>query len=155
MSLKERIEVDMRAALKAGDGEKLGTLRLLLAAIKNAEIEKRGELSDEDVVQVVAREVKKWEEAVAEYEKVGQAARASREKAEADILRGYLPPQLSEEEIRDIVQETITEVGASSLRDLGKVMGAIMPKVRGRADGKRVNEIVKELLACLPTGKPD
>ncbi|MDI6892355.1 MAG: GatB/YqeY domain-containing protein [Actinomycetota bacterium] len=147
MSLKERIEVDMRAALKAGDGERLGTLRLLLAAIKNAEIEKREELSDEDVVRVVAREVKKWEEAAAEYKRVGRAAQASREEAEADILRVYLPPQLSEEEIRDIVRETIAEVGALSLKDMGRVMGAIMPKVRGRADGKLVNEIVKELLA--------
>lgn len=146
MGLKQNLQDDMKQALKSGNKSELSTLRMLLAEIKNAEIEKREELSEEGVIQVIARQAKKWEQAALEYEKVGQSERAEKEKGEAETLKKYLPAQMSEEEIEKLVDETITEVEASSITDMGKVMGAIMPKVRGRADGSLVNELVKKKL---------
>lgn len=147
MSLKERVFEDMKSALKAGDKERLGPLRMALAAIKNAEIGKREELSDDEVVQALAREVKKWEDAAAEFEKSGQAERAAKERRDAAVLKVYLPEQLSDEELTKIVEKTLVEVGATSPSDMGKVMGLIMSKVRGRADGKKVNDLVREILS--------
>lgn len=147
MDIKDQVFEDMKAALKAGEKEKLGALRMALAAIKNAEIDKREELSDDDVIQVLAKEVRKWEEAADEIERGGQAERAAKERRDAATLKEYLPEQLSEDELRELVKEAIDEAGAASPSDMGKVMQAVMPKVRGRADGKRVNDLVRQLLS--------
>ncbi|MDI6688887.1 MAG: GatB/YqeY domain-containing protein [Actinomycetota bacterium] len=146
MKLKERIEADTKEALKNRDHDRLSALRMLLSEIHNAEIEKRGELAEEEVIEIIAREMKKWEEAAEEYERVGQQSHAKKERFEADVLRAYLPPPLSEEEIKALIKETISEVEAKGPRDMGKVMRAIIPKIVGRADKKKVSEMTREML---------
>lgn len=146
MSLKDKIQADANQALKQKHTQKLSALRLLLSDLHNAEIQKRDELEDAEVIEVVARQVKKWEEAAAEYEKAGHKEKALKEKSDAELLRTYLPAQMSEEEITEIVQQAVEESGASSMKDIGQVMKLVMPKVKGRADGKRINELVREAL---------
>ncbi len=136
----------MKEALKNRDHDRLSALRMLLSEIHNAEIEKRGELAEEEVIEIIAREMKKWEEAAEEYERVGQQSHAKKERFEADVLRAYLPPPLSEEEIKGLIKETISEVEAKGPRDMGKVMRAIIPKIVGRADKKKVSEMTREML---------
>ncbi len=147
MSLKERLKEDMKAALKAKDKEKLSVIRMLQALIKNAEIDKRGELTDEEIISLLQKYAKQRRESIEMYEKGGRQDLVEKEKRELEIVESYLPKQMSEEEIRELVAEVIKEVGASSPKDLGKVMQAVMPKVKGRADGSLVNRVVRELLA--------
>ena len=147
MSLKERLKEDMKAALKAKDKEKLSVIRMLQALIKNAEIDKRGELTDEEIVSLLMKYAKQRRESIELYEKGGRQDLVEKEKRELQIVESYLPKQMSEEEIREVVTEVIKEVGASSPKDLGKVMQAVMPKVKGRADGSLVNRVVREFLA--------
>ncbi len=147
MSLKEKIESDSKAVLKSGEKDKLSALRLLMAAIKNAEIEKRKELTDEEIFQVIAREARKWEEAALIYKEANEIERAKKEEFQTATIKAYLPPQLSEEEISEIIKAALIEAGAKELKDIGRVMQIIMPKVKGKADGKRVNELVKEMLS--------
>lgn len=147
MSLIEKIESDLKAALKSGQKVKLSALRLLVAALKNAEIEKREKLTDEEIFQVISRESRKWEEAALIYEKAGENERAQKEHFQIETIKVYLPSQLSEEEIRKIIKEALLETGAKDLKEMGRVMQVVMPKVKGKADGRRVNEIVKEMLS--------
>ncbi len=146
MSLKERLKADMKEAMKAKDKVKLSTIRMINSLIKNAEIEKRGELTDEEIIQLLMKYAKQRKESIEMYEKGGRQDLVEKEKAELAVVESYLPKQMSEEEIREVVKQTIEEVGASSVKDMGKVMKAVMPKVKGRADGSVVNRIVKELL---------
>ncbi|AET70394.1 hypothetical protein Desor_5001 [Desulfosporosinus orientis DSM 765] len=150
MTLKDRLVEDMKAAMKAKEEGKvrLSVIRMARAAIKNAEIDKKIEFNDEQVIEVLAREVKLRRDAL---EVFGQADRPDQVKAlgeELAVLMDYLPQQLSEGDIRQLVQETVTTLGAQSLKDLGKVMGAVTPKTKGRADGKLVNQIVREILGA-------
>ena len=150
MTLKDRLVEDMKLAMKAKEEGKvrLSVIRMARAAIKNAEIDKKIEFNDEQVVEVLAREMKLRRDAL---EVFGQADRPDKVKAlkeEMEVLKDYLPQQLSEGDIRQLVQETVTAVGAQSLKDLGKVMGAVTPKTKGRADGKLVNQIVREILGA-------
>ena len=147
MSLKERLKEDMKAALKAKDKEKLSVIRMLQALIKNAEIDKRGELTDEEIVSLLMKYAKQRRESIELYEKGGRQDLVEKERRELQIVESYLPKQMSEEEIRELVKKVIEEVGATSPKDMGKVMQAVMPKVKGRADGSVVNKIVRELLA--------
>ncbi len=147
MGLKERLKADMKEAMKAKDKIKLSTIRMINSLIKNAEIEKRGELTDEEIIQLLMKYAKQRKESIEMYEKGGRQDLVEKEKAELAVVESYLPKQMSEEEIREIVKQTIEEVGASSIKDMGKVMKAVMPKVKGRADGSVVNRIVKELLS--------
>jgi len=147
MSLKERLKADMKEAMKAKDKVKLSTIRMINSLIKNAEIEKRGELTDEEIIQLLMKYAKQRKESIEMYEKGGRQDLVEKEKAELAVVESYLPKQMSEEEIREVVKQTIEEVGASSVKDMGKVMKAVMPKVKGRADGSVVNRIVKELLS--------
>jgi hypothetical protein len=146
MSLKEELLVDMKKAMKDEKKQKLSVIRMARAAIKNMEIEDRKDLSDEEIVGVLAKEVKQRKESISEYEKVGKDDVVADLKKEIKILNKYLPEQLSKEELVDIVEETIAETGAEDMSDMGKVMGAIMPRVKGRADGNQVNELVRERL---------
>jgi len=148
VTLKERLVRDMKEALKdRTEGKKrLSVIRLTLSEIKNREIELRKELNDEEVVEVLSKEVKKRRDVIPEYEKAGRPDKVRELEEEIAILSNYLPPQLSEEEIEKIARETIKQVKAVGKKDMGKVMGAIMPKVKGRAEGKVVNEVVKRLL---------
>ncbi len=117
------------------------------AALQEARIAKRRELSEEEAVEVLAREAKKCREAAEEYRRLGQQGRAAAEEAEAQALAAYLPQQLSDAEIEEVVRAAIEELGAQSTRELGKVMGMVMPKLKGRADGERVNRIARSLLS--------
>ncbi|MFH5182767.1 GatB/YqeY domain-containing protein [Paenibacillus sp. TAB 01] len=147
MSLSERLNEDMKLAMKSQDKFKLSVIRMVRAAIKNIEIDQRKTLDDQEVLDVLNREVKQRKDSLQEFEKAGRDDLAETVKAEIEILMEYLPQQLSEEEVKAIVSQTIQEVGASSKADIGKVMGALMPKVKGRADGKIVNQAVQQLLS--------
>jgi uncharacterized protein YqeY len=142
----QQLDQDMKAAMKQKDKETLSTIRMVRAAIKKVEIDNRGELSDDQALQVVMKEVKQRRDSLAEYEKAGREDLAAKEKREIEILSAYLPQQLSEEELREIVQQAIADTGATSKKEMGKVMGAVLPKVKGRADGKQVNQLVQQLL---------
>jgi len=144
--LKETLNEDLKTSLKAGEKLKLSTIRMLLSEIKNAEIAKRGELTDEELLAVAAREARKRNEAIEEFSKGGRQDLVDKETYELSVLEQYLPEQMPEDEVRRIVAETIEEVGASTPADLGKVMGSLMPKVKGKADGKKVNQLVREML---------
>jgi hypothetical protein len=152
MNLKEKIENEFKEAFKSKDEVKISALRMLMAGIKNAEIEKMAkgaamkDLDDVEVLEVVGREVKKRKEALEIYENQGRTVEAEAEKKEFEFLSGYLPKQMDEEEIRKLVQGAIKESGAASIKEMGKVMAALMPKVKGKADGALVSRIVKELL---------
>ena len=148
MSLKDRLVEDMKVAMKAKEEGKvkLSVIRMARAAIKNAEIEKKQEFNDEQVIEVLAREVKMRRDAIAEFTKADRPEKVRELEEEIAVLLEYLPQQLSEGEIRQLAQETIQAIGAQGPKDLGKVMGALTPKTKGRADGKLVNQIVRELL---------
>lgn len=149
MTLREKIPEDLKNALRNKNELELSVLRMLQAAIRNKEIEiKRGKefLTDEEVIEVVAGEVKRRKEAVSEYTKANRQELADKEKAEVDILMGYMPKQMEEEEIRLETRNVIDEVNALSVKDVGKVMKSIMPRLRGRAEGSLVSRIVREEL---------
>lgn len=146
MPLEAQVDRDLVAALKEQDRTTLATLRLLKAAAKNAQVAKRAPLSDEEYVEVIRRQVKLRREAAAEYEKAGRAESAAQEREELSVLERYLPAQMDEDAIRRNVQLAIAETGATGPGDLGKVMKAVMPRVRGQADGARVNAIVRQSL---------
>jgi len=132
--------------MKARDELKSSAIRLTLSAVKNTEIEKGRELTDEEITEVISREVKRRREAIEGADKAGRTDIAAKEAREIEVLTEYLPEQLGEDEIEQIVKEVISEVGATSPKDRGKVMGVLMPRVRGRADGKTVNQIVERIL---------
>lgn len=146
VSLVQQIEQDMKTAMKQKDKQVLSTLRLLRATIKKEEIDKRTTFSDDQVLDVIVRAIKQRRDSVAEYTRAGREDLAEKEQSEIDILTRYLPKQLSESELRALIQETIEAVGAKTKKDLGKVMGAVLPKVKGKADGKTVNQLVREYL---------
>lgn len=147
MSLQERLIDDMKAALKAGDALRLSVIRLLRSELRNMEIAKGAPLTDDEVIQGVVREAKRRREAIEQFQKAGRADLVEKETAELKVLSQYLPEQLDEAEIVGIAQEVISELQATSKADKGKVMGALMQRVRGRADGRLVNQIVDRLLA--------
>jgi uncharacterized protein len=150
MALAEQITADMTAAMKARDAETTKTLRMVVAAIKNARVEagRTGDLTDDDVVELLTREAKKRTEAAEAYDAAGRAELAASERAELEVIRRYLPEQLGAEEIAAIVDEAVAETGASGPGDLGRVMSAVMPRVKGRADGKQVNAVVRQRLGA-------
>jgi len=147
MGLKAQLLQDMKEAMRAKDKVRLSTIRMINSLIKNAEIEKRGELTDDEIIQLLMKYAKQRKEAIEMYEKGGRQDLVEKEKAELAVVESYLPKQMSEEEIRELVKEVIEATGASSPKDIGKVMQHVMPKVKGRADGSVVNKIVREMLA--------
>ena len=147
MSLSERLNEDMKQAMKSQDKFKLSVIRMVRSAIKNIEIDQRKTLDDNEVLEVLSREIKQRKDSLQEFGKAGRDDLTESLQAEIAILMEYLPQQLTEEEVKAIVQQTIQEVGASSKADMGKVMGALMPKVKGLADGKIVNQYVQQLLS--------
>lgn len=149
MALDEQIESDLKAAMKARDADKVATLRMALAAIKNLRVEsgRSGALSDDETVQLLTREAKKRSESAAAFEQAGRAELADKERRELAVLEPYLPTQLDDDELAALVDEAVADVGATSPGDLGAVMSSVMPKVRGRADGRRVNALVRERLS--------
>ncbi len=146
MGVKEKIVADMKEAMKAKDMTKVSTLRLLLSEIKNKEIDKKGELTDEEIYALIQKAVKQRKESIEQYRSGGRNDLVQKEEAELKILESYLPEQLSKDELERIIEEAIKETGATTMKDMGKVMKIVMPKVKGRADGKIVNEMVKKKL---------
>lgn len=148
MTLKERIQADLKQAQLNRDGVEVQTLRLLWSELHNVEIEKSHELSDGEIVPLVQREIKKRREAAEGFRQGGRTDSAEKEEAEAAVLAAYLPEQLSKEELEKIIDEEIAASGASSIQEMGKVIGAVMGKVVGRAEGSSVSGLVKEKLTA-------
>lgn len=148
--LIDRIQNELKQSQLAKDEIKISTLRLLLSEVKNAQIAKgppAGGLSSEDIISIIQKEVKKRKEAAAGFRKGGKEDQALKEELEERILGDYLPSQMSNEELTKIVEESIKEIGASGMQDMGKVMGVVMGKVKGKADGNTVGNLVKERLS--------
>ena len=147
MSLTEQLQADMKTAMRDGDTLRRDTLRMAIAAAQNVAKDKRAPLTDEETLEVLGREVKKRRESIAAYESANRDDLAAKEQAEIDILTPYLPEQLGEDEIRALAREAVAASGATSPKDMGRVMSGLMPTVKGRADGKLVSRIVNEELA--------
>jgi uncharacterized protein YqeY len=147
MSQLGKIRRDLTTAMKADERVRVSTLRMLLAALHNEEIELRRELRDEDVARILKREIRQRQESIREFHRGGREDLVSNEEAELKVLQEYAPKMMEEEDIEKYVDEAIAEVGAGELRDLGRVMAAVMPKLSGKADGSVVNRIVREKLS--------
>jgi uncharacterized protein YqeY len=146
MTLLERIESAMRDSMRARDEQRTSTLRMAMAAAQNARIARGRDLSDEEVVDVVVRQVKQRRESIAMYRDAGREEQATAEEAEAAILTEFLPEQMSEAQIEQLAREAIAETGASAPADMGRVMGRVAPQTKGRADGRIVSQVVRRLL---------
>ena len=146
MSLKERLAQDLKDAMREKDVVRKDTVQLTRAAILQIEKDNKITLDDEGVVEVIAKEVKKRRDALPDYEKSGRTDLIQTMNRELEVLLAYLPQQLTESEIDEIVKQSITEVGASSMKDIGNIMKNVMPKVKGKADGRMINESVKRIL---------
>ncbi len=146
MHLKEQLNQDLKTAMKAGDVQRREALRLLLAALKQVEVDQQKELSSEDAQAVLIKEAKKRRESIEEMTRAGRDELARQEQFELDLIEAYLPKQLSRADVEILAREAIAEVGATSAKDTGAVMKALMPRVKGQADGKLVNEVVRDLL---------
>lgn len=146
MSLKQRIQEDMKAALKGGDKPRLSAIRLILAAIKQREVDERIELDDTQVLAVLDKMAKQRRESISQFAAAGRTDLVEKEQAELEIIRSYLPQALTEAEIDAVIRSAIAEVGARGMQDMGKVMAAIKPKVQGRADLGQVSAKVKAAL---------
>lgn len=146
MTLREQLKEDLQQAIRDRDATRKAALRVLLGPIQMEEAEK-GTLSDAKVLRYIEKEVKRRVEALEMAKEAGREKIVAEDSAELEILKAYLPPQLEEDELRELVQEVITEIGASSFADFGKIMQTIMPRVRGKADGNQVNKLVREILS--------
>ncbi len=147
MSLEQQLQTDMTTAMKAKDDLRLWTLRMVRSALQYAKVNKRADLTDEDVLGVLAKEAKQRRESSEEFRKGGRPELADKEEAELRIITEYLPQQLEEAEIQALVDEAIAATGASDVKAMGKVMGWLSPKVKGRADGRLVSDLVRKALA--------
>jgi uncharacterized protein len=147
VTLASRLQTDLTAAIRAHDDLRRDTLRMVISAAYNESKRARRDLTDDEVVQVLTREVKTRNESVEAYAAAGRTEMAERERAEIGVIKSYLPEQLNPAELERLVRDAVDESGATSARDMGKVMAALMPKVRGRADGKVVSALVNEELA--------
>ena len=146
MSIHDQLMDDLKAALRDHDELRKTTIRMALAALKNARVDKNADLTDEEMVAVLNKEVKQRRDAIVEYERGARDDLVARELAEIEILNPYLPRMLDEKEISELAREVIAETGASSLKEIGQVMRTLMPRVKGKADGRLVNQVVKRLL---------
>ena len=147
MGLEERLVDEMKQAMRSSDKVRLSTIRMIRTAVKNKEIELRKKLDDEEIQRVIQGMLRRNEESIEQFRLGGRMDLVDKESQEGDILKSYLPQALSAEEILKIIDESIQETQASSLKDLGKVMKSVMPKLTGKADGKVINQLVKERLS--------
>lgn len=148
MALVQQIDTDLKDALRSGDAERLSVLRMLKSSLKNKEIAVGHELADDEALGVISKEVKQRRDAEAEYRKGNRPELADKEQREADLLSGYLPAQLSDDELVALVDQAIAETGASTIADMGKVMGIVVAKAQGKADGSRISQLVKQKLTA-------
>ena len=147
MGLEERLVDEMKQAMRSSDRVRLSTIRMIRTAVKNKEIELRKKLDDEEIQRVIQGMLRRNEESIEQFRLGGRMDLVDKESQEGDILKSYLPQALSTEEILKVIDESIQETQASSLKDLGKVMKSVMPKLTGKADGKVINQLVKERLS--------
>jgi hypothetical protein len=147
MNLEEKLFEEMKQAMKTNDKIRLSTIRMIRSSSKNKEIELRRKLEDEDIFKVIQGMVRKGEESIEQFQAGGRNDLVEKEKMEIEILKSFLPQPIPQEEIIKIIDETIQETQSSSLKDLGKVMKAVMPRLGGKADGKVINQLVKERLS--------
>jgi uncharacterized protein YqeY len=145
--IKQRLVDDIKQAMKDGDTVKRSILRLLMSSINNAEIAKRADLEDADILGIIAKEVRQHQESIESFKQGNRQDLVAKEEAEMAILQGYLPQQMTREEIVEAARQVMVEVGAQGPGDKGKVMKQLMPKLKGKADGKEINSIVTELLS--------
>ena len=146
MSLKDRIQQDVKDAMRAREKERLATLRLITAAIKQREVDERIELDDEQVLLILDKMCKQRRESISQFEKAGRDDLIAQEVSELDIIQGYLPKQLDDNEIAALIDAAMADTGASSIKDMGKVMGQLKPKLQGRADMGAVSAMIKSRL---------
>ena len=146
MSLKEKLQEDLKSSMKNKDTIRKSVVTLIRAAIKQYEVDNRVELADDAIIDIISKQLKQRKDSLAEFEKANRDDLVEETKSEIQVLERYLPQQLSEEELEKIVIETIAEVGATSMKDMGKIMATIKPKTAGRADGRKINELVKKNL---------
>ena len=146
MTIRERLEADILAAMRNRDQQRLDALRYLKSAINRVEIDRRTTLDDEGVTEVVVRQVKDRRDSIRMFEEGGRQDLVEKETADLVIIEEYMPPQMGEEELMALITETISQVGAESMRDKGRVMGRLMPQLQGKADGQQVNAIVTRIL---------
>ena len=146
MSLRQRLETDMKDAMKARDSERRDAVRYVLSAVKNAEIDKRGELTEQEEMQLIRTQVKQRQDSIEQFRKGGREDLAAREEAQVRLLEGYLPQQMSDEELLAFVRQGIAETGAAGPKDLGKVMGVLTKASNGRVDGRRLSAAVRDAL---------
>lgn len=145
--LKHKLQTALKDAMRAKDSERRNAIRLLQSAIKQVEIDSRTSLDDDGVLDILRKEAKKRRETIAELERAGRSSDAAKERVELAVTEEFLPRQLSADELRPIVRRAIDELGASSMKEMGKVMQLVMPQVQGRADGRAVSALVKKLLS--------
>lgn len=148
MNLKTRVNEDMKIAMRAKDGARLGAIRLLLAAIKQREVDERIELRDADVISVIEKMLKQRRDSISQFEAAGRTDLADKEKFEVSVLQAYMPQALTGAEVAEIVAAAIAETGAVGVKDMGKVMGVVKPKVAGRADMGQVSALIKAKLGA-------
>lgn len=141
--LKQQIQEDMKTALKAGDKARLGTIRLIIAALRQKEIDERIELSDDQTLAIIEKLIKQRRDAIAQFRAAGREDLAQKEEGEIEVCRSYLPQPLEEAEIRALIEEAVTATGASGMRDMGRLMAVLRPKLQGRADMGAVSALVK------------
>jgi len=147
MSLKDKIKADIKEAMRAKDNARRNTLRNLSAAIKQIEVDERKELNNADVEAILTKYAKQREDALSQFKEAGRDDLVAKEEAELVIVKSYLPEPLSDEELETMVKEIVEELGATSMKDMGKIMGAVKKKAGSRADGSKVNKIVKNIFA--------
>lgn len=147
-TLKPHLISDMKSSMKSGDKHRLGVVRMMLAALKQVEVDERIELDDARVVAILDKMTKQRRESISQYSKAGREDLVAVEQAEIEIIQEYLPAALSDAEINDLVEQTITATGAESIKDMGKLMGALKPQLQGRADMGKVSQLIKSRLSA-------
>lgn len=146
MTLKQKLQEDLKTSMKNKDTLRKSVITLIRSSIKQVEVDKRIELNDDDVIDIISKQLKQRNDSLEQFLDAGREDLVEETRSEIEVLKEYLPQQLSEEELNEIVKQTISEVGATSMKDMGKIMSVIKPKTKGRADGKLINELVKNNL---------
>lgn len=146
MTLKDRLMDDMKVSMKNKDTLKKSVITMIRASVKQKEVDNRVELTDDDVIELIAKQLKQRNDALVEFEKAEREDLITQTKAEIEILASYLPQQLTDEELEAVVRDAVAEVNAQSIKDMGKIMGKVMDVAKGRVDGKRINEMAKKIL---------
>lgn len=146
MTLKQKLQEDLKTSMKNKDTLRKSVITLIRSSIKQVEVDKRIELNDDDIIDIISKQLKQRNDSLEQFLDAGREDLVEETRLEIEVLKEYLPQQLSEEELNEIVKQTISEVGATSMKDMGKIMSVIKPKTKGRADGKLINKLVKENL---------